>query len=76
MSGGLVLGCLLPSLTSLAVIVQVPGVLLVTLKIFVPEIRAVLAGKKAFGSVQVIPMVSPIVVTTFQFASTALTVTL
>jgi hypothetical protein len=49
---------------------------LVTLKLCVPATRAALAGKTAFASEEVIPTASVTVVTGFQLASTALTVTL
>src|SRR6516165_9280128 len=42
---GLVLLVLVPSVTSVAVAVQLPAVLLVRLRLFVPEAKAVLAGK-------------------------------
>src|SRR3989441_275842 len=59
---------------SVAVTVQLPAVLRVTLKFFVPAAKAALAGNVALASVEVIPAVSVMVLTTFQFASTALTV--
>src|SRR5438552_2772219 len=59
---------------SVAVTVQLPAVLSVTLKFFVPAAKAALAGNVALMSVEVIPAVSVMVLTTFQFASTALTV--
>src|SRR5438046_848883 len=58
-----------------AVKVQLPTVLLVTLKDFVPALNAALAGNPAFTSVEVMATVS-LVLTTFQLASTALTVRL
>src|SRR3989454_5767998 len=61
---------------SLAVTVALPAVLSVTLKVFVPEVRVEFAGKAALLSDDVIPTLSLTVLTTFQFASTALTVTL
>src|SRR5216684_4235939 len=63
---------------SVAVKVQpaVVAVLKVTLKATVPAVRAVLAGRTGFGAEEVMPTVSLIVLTTFQFASTAFTVTL
>ena len=73
---GLVLEGFVPSVRSLAVRVRVPAVLNVTLKDRVPETSAVLAGRLAFASEEVIPTVSVTVVTVFQLASTALTVTL
>ena len=63
------------SVTSLAVRVQAPAVVNVTLKVFVPEERAALAGEVSLGSLVLIPTVSAAVVTLFQLASTALTVT-
>src|SRR5437867_4993452 len=60
-----------------AVSVRLPAVLKVTLKLFVPETRAALTGKVALESEdEVIPTVSVTFVSKFQFASTALTVTL
>src|SRR5437016_6017867 len=53
--------------------VQLPTVLLVTLKDFVPALNAALAGNPAFTSVEVMATVS-LVLTRFQLASTALTV--
>src|SRR5207248_100639 len=73
---GLVLAVLAPSVTSEAVIVQLPSVFSVTLKLLVPAARAVLAGRAALASLEVMPTVSVTVLTTFQLASTALTVTL
>src|SRR5207248_2413961 len=74
--GGLVLAALLPSLMSVAVRVQLPTVLLVRLKDLVPATSAVLTGNAALASVEARPTVSMTLGTTFQFASTALTVTL
>src|SRR5437016_9133752 len=74
--GGLVLAALLPSLVSVAVRVQVPTVLLVRLKDLVPATSGVVAGNAALASVEVRPTVSATVLTRFQLASTALTVTL
>src|ERR1043166_8125629 len=73
---GEVLAPLVPSETSEAVTVWLPAVLNVTLKAFVPETSAALAGKMALVSEQVMPTVSLVVLTRFQFESTALTVTL
>ena len=70
------LAVLVPSVASLAVTVQVPTVLLVRLSNLVPEDSAAFAGKVAFGSVEATEMTSATEVTRFQFASTALTVTL
>jgi len=72
----LVLAVLLPSVTSVAVTVRVPAVRSRTLKVWVPLLKAALAGKLALGSLAVIATVSPTVWTTFQLASTALAVTL
>src|ERR1044071_7174155 len=72
---GDVLAALVPSETSEAVAVWLPAVLKVTLKVFVPEIRAALAGDVTFVSDRLIPAVSVTVLTRFQLASTALTVT-
>src|SRR5947207_2102506 len=72
---GLVLEVLVPSLMSLAVTVRLPVVFSVTLNVFVPVTKAALAGNAAFTSLEVIPAVSLTVLTKFQLASTALTVT-
>src|SRR5437870_9227045 len=61
---------------SLAVRVTLPAVLRVTLKIFVPPTSAALAGEVAFTSLALMPTVSATLVSKFQLASTALTVTL
>src|SRR5438132_11013611 len=63
---------------SVAVKVQplVVAVLKVTLKATVPALKAVLAGRAGFGAEEVRPTVSLRVLTTFQLASTAFTVTL
>src|SRR5260370_15323587 len=61
--------------TSEAVRVAMPAVLSVTLKVLLPLTRAALGGKDALASLEAIAMVS-LVFTTFQFESTALTVTL
>src|SRR5881392_4280839 len=74
--GGLVLGVLAPSVMSLAVKVHVPAVRLVRASDRVPDARAVFAGKTELVSVEVRPTVWVMLVTTFQFASTALTITL
>src|SRR2546430_764060 len=73
--GGLVLAVLVISVMSLAVSVALPAVLNVTLKVFVPETKAALTGNVALASLEVIPAVSVMLVTRFQLASTALTVT-
>src|SRR5207237_3082957 len=72
---GLVLAVLAPSVLSLAVTVRLPAVFRVTLKFFVPATNAALAGNVALTSLEVIPAMSLIVLTKFQLASTALTVT-
>src|SRR5262249_23748768 len=64
-----------PSETSVAVAVQLPAVLKVTAKVCVPATSAALAGFVSFASVVVMPAVAVTVLTKFQFASTALTVT-
>src|SRR5947207_836153 len=71
--GGLVFAVLLVSVMSEAVNVWLPAVLSVTLKFLVPAAKAVLAGKVAPMSLEVIPAVSITALTTFQLASTALT---
>ncbi len=58
-----------------AVTVALPAVFSVTLKFLLPLVRAVLAGNAALASLELIATVS-LVLTTFQFESTALTVTL
>src|SRR5213083_2926134 len=73
-TAGLVLAVLVPSVTSVAVAVWLPTVLRVTLKVFVPADNAALAGKVALESLEVIPTVW-VLLTRFQFASTALAVT-
>src|SRR5439155_7555706 len=73
---GLVLAVLVLLVMSLAVRVWLPGVLKLTLKVVLPAVRAELAGKVAMLSDDVIPTVSVTFVTTFQLASTALTVRL
>ncbi len=55
--------------------VQLPAVLLVRLKVLVPATIAALAGNPTLASVLVMPTVS-LVLTRFQLASTAFTVTL
>src|SRR5947207_1464883 len=72
---GLVLAVLVASVMSEAVIVQLPALLKVTAKVLVPPVRAALAGWVSLASVVVMPTVS-VPMTSFQFASTALTVTL
>src|SRR5882724_2107414 len=73
---GLVLAVLVPSVRSLVVKVWPPTVLSVTLNVLVPETKAALAGKVALLSEEVRLTVSAMVLTRFQLASTALTVTL
>ena len=73
---GLVLLALLMSLLSAAVSIALPAVFKVTLKIWAPLASAVPPGGIALLSVEVMPTVSLTVLTRFQFASTALTVTL
>ena len=71
-----VFAVLVASVTLLAVTVQLPTVLKVTVKFLVPEARVLLAGCVSFGSVVVMLIVFVgAEFTTFQFASTALTVT-
>ena len=65
-----------PSVRSVAVTVRVPAMLRVTAKVAVPPTSDALDGKVALASDEVIPTVSVTSLTTFQFASTALTVTL
>src|ERR1043166_6938255 len=72
---GLVLGALLASVTLVAVMVKLPLALKVTLNDFVPATRAAFAGRVAVESVEVIFTVSVTVLTRFQLASTAVTVT-
>ena len=69
---GLVLAVLAPSVMSVAVSVREPEVFNVTLRVFVPLTSAEFDGNVAFGSDEVMPTVSLAVLTTFQFASTAL----
>src|SRR5258708_36462498 len=72
-------GLLLPvtpvCVESEAVSVALPAVLRVTLKLLLPLDNCAPAGKAALGSLEVRPTTS-LVLTTFQLASTALTVTL
>ena len=62
-------------MVSLAVTVALPKVLRVTLKLLLPPASAALGGKLALASDEVMATAS-FVLMTFQFASTALTVTL
>src|SRR5438105_4735843 len=64
-----------PSVTSDAVTLRLPAVLSVTLNVADPAESAAFDGRTAFVSDDVIPTVSP-ALTLFQYASTALTVTL
>src|SRR5437773_1023917 len=73
---GLVLAVLVPSVRSLAVTVLLPAAFKLMLKVRGPATSAALAGRTAFASEEVVPTVSVMVVTGFQLASTALTVTL
>src|SRR5438034_834054 len=61
--------------TSEAVTVALPAVLSVTLKLLLPPTSAALTGNAALVSLELMATVS-LVVIKFQFASTALTVTL
>ena len=61
--------------TSEAVTVALPPALSVILNVFVPATNAAFAGSTALGSLEVIDTVS-LVLIKFQFASTAMTVTL
>src|SRR5216117_2501199 len=70
------LAVLLPSSMSVAVRVVLPMLLRVTLKILLPDTKLALAGRVALPSVAVRPTVCVTLLTTFQSASTALTVTL
>ena len=67
---------MLASVRSLAVRVRLPTVFKATLRVWVPATKPTLAGSSALASEEVIPTVSVTVVTLFQLASTALTVTL
>src|SRR6059036_2119805 len=71
---GLVFAVMAGVVISLAVTVQFPAVFSVTLKALVPATRAAFPGRPAPPSLEVIPTVS-VELTTFQFASTAFTVT-
>ncbi len=71
---GLVLAVMKLCVTSEAVTVRLPAVLSVTLKVCVPAASAALAGRPALASLEVMATVS-LVLTRFQLASTALTVT-
>ena len=73
---GLVFAVLVLSEKSEAVRVALPAVLNVTLKVCAPLASAMFAGSAAFTSLDVSVTVSVTLVTMFQLASTALTVTL
>jgi len=73
---GLVFAGLVLSVRSEAVTVKLPFVLNPTLKFCVPPTSAELGGSVAVASLAVIPTVSVAVLTRFQVASTAFTVTL
>src|SRR5664279_2386019 len=60
---------------SVEVTVAVPAVFAVTAKVLAPATRAAFTGNAALASLEVMPTVS-VEVTGFQFASTALTITL
>src|SRR5213596_3870401 len=70
------LAVLLPSVRSAAVRVLAPAVRSMTVKVCVPATSVAFGGKVALASEEARPTVSPAVVTVFQLASTALTVTL
>src|SRR6266404_2791487 len=76
MMEALVFALLLPSVASLAVTVRLPAVLSVRLKVCVPPDNAASVGRVALLSLDVICAVSLTVLTRFQLASTAFTVTL
>ena len=71
---GLVFAVIAPFEMSDAVNVDEPAVFGVIENVLVPATRAAFAGSVALASVEVMPTVS-VELTTFQFASTALTVT-
>src|SRR5712691_6027368 len=71
---GLVFAVFAPSVMSVAVNVFDPAVFAVTEKLLVPATSAAFAGRVALASVEVTPTVS-VELATFQFASTAFTVT-
>src|SRR5882672_6324974 len=72
---GLVLGVLVPSSRSVAVRVKLPLALNETVRLVVPAARAVAVGSVAVVSLELSPIESLTVLTRFQKASTALTVT-
>src|SRR5260370_42361011 len=73
---GLVLDGLVASTRSLAVTAKQPLVLKARLKVCEPATRGALEGRVTVVSLAVMPTVSLTVLTRFQLASTALTVTL
>src|SRR6266850_227453 len=73
---GLVFAALAGWVTSEAVTIWLGAVFKVRLKLLVPAAKAALAGNAALISLELIPTVSVTLVTRFQLASTALTVTL
>src|SRR2546425_13232094 len=73
---GLVPDDFVPSVVSVAVHVQVPAVLFVTLKFLAREAKAAFAGSTALASLLAMTIVSVAVLATVQLASTALTVRL
>ena len=75
-TAGLESAVLVPSVMSLTVAVWLPAVGNVTANVRVPAARAAFGGRVAFASLDVMPNVSVTELTTFQFASTAFTVTL
>src|SRR6185436_12189695 len=72
---GLVLGVLVPSSRSVAVRVKPPLALNATVRLVVPAARTVLGGSMAVASLELRTTVSLTVLTRFQKASAALTVT-
>src|SRR5260370_21014538 len=64
------------ALMAVGVTVALPAIFKVTLKARVPPARAALDGRPAFASDEVMPTASVALVSRFQLASTALTVTL
>src|SRR5437870_4743655 len=72
---GLVFAVFDPSVASVAVTVRLPTVFRVTANVWLPATSAAFAGSVALTSLELIATVS-VDDTTFQFASTALTVTL
>ena len=74
--GGLVYAVLVASVTSMAVTVQLPAVLFVSAKDFVPETKAALTGNTSLASLELMLITSAALLTKFQYASTAFTVTL